>query len=161
MPNAKHKKSILKKSNKFTHTGHITHNILGVHENNCVSLIMCAKSSLSGSPKRVYYCVTPRGWNFPRTSIWATVRRNARALSPAVSAATYCPEVVQVLCPPHRCPCAWRFRGETRCCRPVNASPWRLRSWSWSRASTMIACMCRINKTNAARRKRRSLSDRV
>lgn len=43
--------------------------------------------------------VEPQLLHFSRTSKWATVRRNARALSPAVSAETYYPNVVPVSSP--------------------------------------------------------------
>lgn len=43
--------------------------------------------------------VEPQLLHFSRTSKWATVRRNARALSPAVSAETYYPNVVLVSSP--------------------------------------------------------------
>lgn len=73
--------------------------------------------------------VEPKLVHFSRTSKWATVRRNAQALSPAVSAATYYPNVVQVLSPRTAAVRTWSFRAETKCRRPGNASLWPLFNW--------------------------------
>lgn len=93
--------------------------------------------------------VEPKLVHFSRTSKWATVRRNARALSPAVSAATCYPNVVQVLNPRTAAVRTWSFRAETKCRRPANASLWPLfncpRAVRLSPVPSLTAWMCQYS----------------